>query len=135
MFYRYPTCYSISKTIFRLQIYAGNVYFQLFSEQSPNIRISLNLNEFTSNSDIFIQKTCLFLIKIVTTMHPFKMILTFMDTLHVTLFKKNIFICNLTLVVLIFNLFLKCVQIIYDFFGCQSVCFKFAEFILNEPAF
>ena len=52
----------------------------------------------------------LVLIKIVTTTRPFKMILIFIDTLHVTLFQKNSFTFTLAQVLLILNLFLNCIQ-------------------------
>ena len=116
MFDRYPTCYFIPRKNFHLQNFSGNAHFQLFSEQHSNIRISLNFNEFISHSSKFIQNTCLFLIKIITTTHPFLMISIFIDTLHVTLFQKNIFIFKLSPVLLIFNLFLNCMQFLCDLY-------------------
>ena len=125
MFYRYPTCYFTSKSNFHLQTCGRNIYFQLFSEQYSNNQFPFNLNEFTSNSSKFIQNRCLFLIKIITTPHPLKFILIFIDTLHVTLFQKNIFIFRLTLILLIFNLFLNCIQI-------KRVILNFDKFISNS---
>ena len=59
----------------------------------------------------FIQSTTLFPIKIDIATHPFKIISIVLDTLHITLPQKNIFIFNHALVLLVLNLFLYCIQI------------------------
>ena len=69
----------------------------------------------------------MFLIKIITTMHPFKMILIFIDTLHVTLFQKKIFIFSNVMVLLIFYLFLNCIQNKQFFIEISMNCFKFKK--------
>ena len=73
---------------------------------------------------IHIKRTNSLKIKIITTTHPFKMILIFIDTLNVTSCQKNIFIFKLALVLLIFNLFLNSIQIKQFFIEFQWICFK-----------
>ena len=85
--------------------------FNCFLNRIQISNFSLNLLDFTSTPIRFIQNTCLFLVKIIISPHSFKIILIFIDTLHVTLFQKSIFIFNLPLVLIVFNLYLNCIQI------------------------
>ena len=78
------------------------------------MQFSLEFNELALNLTKFILKVLTLKTKIIIITHPFKIILIVIDSLHVTLFQKNIFIFKLGLVWLIFPLLPNCIQIICE---------------------
>ena len=94
---------SFQKNIFIFKLALALFIFNCFVNSIQIIRFLVNLNEFTSYSTKFIKSNSLFLIKIITTTHPFETILIFTKTLNTTLFQKSIFILKLAPALFIFN--------------------------------